>query len=202
MAFAKGRTTEQACIEDTFEMYLIMIDEVSEIISNKTKSFDAEMREIAKNISAGDAEIELDSYNQLSRFNLFDDCLLHSQNSFALMAYSFYEKSLKMLADNNGIKIKDKTKRSYAIKYYNGIEKYIISSNLCLNSKTQYLVNEIDIKFRDLRNSLVHDAIDIERSDIYISFSNKQSLIEFLNKVKCILLDINKTLEQLKNREV
>jgi len=196
MAFAKGKSTELACIEGTIDVFKEMICEFPLIIKDKSNSFDEKIRKSAKEMSGGYDDIELSCYLQLSEFNLYAEWEFHFLRSFVATIYSFYERMLKRFFDKNNMQfLIKKGSCSKTKKYFQSIEEYINRYNLALTPKTRELFCEIEKTHRELRNKLVHNDTEVILIDSMASLIDEKFLIEFLDSVKSILLDIIEKLE-------
>lgn len=192
--FARGRSNEQALIEDSSEIFSKILTETPKYWKCKEKFLNKEFKEIAKIESDGECEIETSIYSSLSSylddFVLIEACFMEA---FILSIYSFYERCLKKIAQQNGIIIPRKTKKniSYALHIINQIKKH--HTNLNNDEKINQLINEIDgEKYRSIRNNIAH-----EEFQGFEKF-NSEYAEEFLMKITTILLYISSTLEMIK----
>lgn len=176
MSFSKGRNLFEAYIDEKAEMLERLIQEVPTLIHQEYEKRDEFARNIAKQNSDDDLEVESSIYNSYS--GLIDgasEMINDFYSSIVLMISRYCEITLKIIADCEQIK----GKRSKIDMYYNIISrKYDIKllpikkiwkgkTNFC--KKRNSITHEKDIKIDknylldnlNAVNQLLHNTIDL-----------------------------------------
>ena len=192
---AKGRSCEQALIEESSEIFHRILLEIPQYWKEMELSIEKEFREMAKKESNGDKEVEIDIFCSLYHgINEYGEIYSCFYESFILSIYSFYERMLKKLIERNKIKeIGGKSKkRKYAMNYINSIKRHLGKMTLDKDIESKIIV--IDIKYRAKRNDIAHEG--------YEGFNqiDPNFIEEFLQITKEVLIHINEKLEKSKNK--
>ena len=185
--FAKGRSNEQAFIEDYSQVLLRAIYEIPKYLKEHEKETEKRFSEIAREEAQGDKEVERSIFNSLNYFNDYSEMYGSFYESFYLSIYSFYEKTLKNIAKKNGITIVNDKKLSYAGQYIKSIRQHLGIANFSVETETN--ICDINGKHRDTRNNLAHEGSEAA-GNITVELVS-----ELLEKVSKVLCEINKTVE-------
>ena len=187
--FAKGRSNEESLIENSSEVFNKVLLEIPQYWKTMELSIMNDFREIAKQESNGDIEIEYEIfYSLFDCINDYGELLSCFYEAFFLSIYSFYERMLKKIVSRNCIVvIKDYNHISYAMILINSIKRHL--NTVIFEIVIEVMITEIDSKYRLKRNEIAHEG--------YEGFCQIESVFieEFLQKIKDVLIYINKMVE-------
>ena len=188
------RSQTLSLIEDRERFLEHLIKEYPSLLRNWTEKEDKKFQKEADFFADGDDEIYMSTYSSwLSAFdeNEYREDLFYK--SMFIMAYAYYESSIKMLAK------KVKTKEL--------IDAICKSNNIVLSQESVEAKDFLDTIIRTIRNQLVHNNMSIYRktedvvniskiwSDIHfvndeITITGSDFILDFLKKELMILKEI------------